>query len=168
MNEGLARERCLEVVAPHSGFVHLFGAYQCHGRTRSGRHCKEAAVNLAEIPLFDLAERRLAWIDSRERVLARNIANADTPGWKPQDIRAFSADLRRAQSSLVRTDPHHLMSNGAERPLAPKTRGERAPDGNAVSLDDQLARLADSETAHELASDLYKKYLGFFRLAIGR
>ena len=51
---------------------------------------------------------------------------------------------------------------------AQKSNRESAPDGNAVSLDDQLARLADTETAHDLASDIYKKYLSFFRLAIGR
>jgi flagellar basal-body rod protein FlgB len=125
-------------------------------------------VNLADVPIFELAERRLAWIDSRQRLLAQNIANADTPGWKPNDLGAFSADISQAQKALARTDPHHLPPAGGHAPPVRKTGGERAPDGNAVSLDDQLARLAETETAHDLASDLYKKYLGFFRLAIGR
>ena len=123
---------------------------------------------LGDIPLFQLADRRLAWIDSRQRLLAQNIANADTPGWKPRDLPAFSADLRQAGGAIARTDPGHLGPTAAQADASRQLHGERAPDGNAVALDDQLARLAETETAHDLASDLYKKYLGFFRLAIGR
>jgi len=125
-------------------------------------------VTLAGIAILDLAERRMAWIDDREKILAQNIANADTPGWKPADIGSFSADIRQAQVNFARTDPRHLPPTTGLAAQMRKASSERAPDGNAVSLDDQLAKLAETETAHDLASDLYKKYLGFFRLAIGR
>ena len=110
----------------------------------------------------------MAWIDGREKILAQNIANSDTPGWKPADVGAFSADIAQAQVHFARTDPRHLSPTAGGAAQIRKASSERAPDGNAVSLDDQLAKLAETETAHDLASDLYKKYLGFFRLAIGR
>lgn len=120
------------------------------------------------LPLLELAERRLAWVDSRQRLLAQNIANADTPGWKPRDTAEFSVGPGASSLSFARTDPQHL-SPASPPPLSPRRTGrESAPDGNAVSLDDQLARLAETETAHDLATDIYKKYIGFFRLAIGR
>ncbi len=125
-------------------------------------------MNPVGLPLLELAERRLAWVDTRQRLLAQNIANADTPGWKPTDIAEFSIGASPSNPSFARTDPRHLVPTAVSLASTRKSGRESAPDGNAVSLDDQLARLAETETAHDLASDIYKKYLGFFRLAIGR
>ena len=44
-------------------------------------------------PTVSLAERRLAWLENRQRVLAQNIANADTPGYQPRDLRPFAETL---------------------------------------------------------------------------
>ena len=125
-------------------------------------------MNPVGLPLLDLAERRLAWVDTRQRLLAQNIANADTPGWKPRDVAEFAIGASPPNAPFARTDPRHLASAGNSQASPRKSDRESAPDGNAVSLDDQLARLAETETAHDLATDIYKKYLSFFRLAIGR
>ena len=47
----------------------------------------------SEVPLFALAERRLAWLDQRMQALAGNIANADTPRFLPRDLAPFAATL---------------------------------------------------------------------------
>ena len=124
-----------------------------------------------EIPLFALADRRLAWVDRREALLSQNVANADTPGYKPRDMLPFDQALARAGMDLapVRTDPAFLP-NAAPRDDAGSVvlSGEQAPDGNAVSLDEQLVRIADTDSAHALVTNLYGKYLGMFRTAIGR
>jgi flagellar basal-body rod protein FlgB len=125
-------------------------------------------MSLGNIPLFQLAEQRLAWIDSREQLLARNVANADTPGYLPQDLLPFAAGLARAQTQLETTNPLHLHPPGLSVGVPQQSAGERAPDGNAVSLDDQLTRIAETETAHDLTADLYQKYMSLFRVAIGR
>ena len=46
--------------------------------------------------------------------------------------------------------------------------GERSPDGNGVRLDIELTHVADTETAHMLVGDLWRKYAGLFRIAAGR
>jgi flagellar basal-body rod protein FlgB len=43
-----------------------------------------------------------------------------------------------------------------------------SPDGNAVSLDEQLVKLADTETSHSLVTSIYRAYLGRFNTALGR
>ncbi len=123
------------------------------------------------IGLFDLAEQRLAWADRRQAVLALNIANANTPGFKPHDLRPFAATL--ADANIVapaRTQPNHLMGTAAAR--APNEvvdrRHMQSPDGNAVALDEQLVKVADTETTHSLVTSIYKKYLGMFNMALGR
>lgn len=44
-------------------------------------------MNLKSMPLFGLMGRRMAWLTQRQMVLSQNIANADTPGYKPKDLR---------------------------------------------------------------------------------
>ncbi len=46
-------------------------------------------MELDKIALFGLVKKRLAWLAQRQEVLAKNIANADTPGYKPRDLKAF-------------------------------------------------------------------------------
>ncbi len=118
-----------------------------------------------------LAERRMAWLEARQRVLARKIAHADTPGFRPSDLRPFALALARAgDAALARTDPRHLGSPRGGGPRARQDRDatEQAPNGNAVALDQQALKVADTDTAHALATGLHRRYLGLFRTALGR
>jgi len=128
-------------------------------------------MDAKHIGLFDLAERRLAWADQRQTVLAQNVANANTPGFKPRDLRPFAATLDNASAvTPVRTQPNHLA--GTIAPTAPNEVVDRtqtqSPDGNAVSLEQQLVKVADTETAHSLVTTIYKAYFGMFNTALGR
>ena len=122
------------------------------------------------IGLFDLAEQRLAWANQRQGVLAQNIANANTPGYKPHDLRPFAELLSNANVvEPVRTQPNHLAGTGGQAPGETVERTHtQSPDGNAVSLDEQLVKVADTETTHQLVTTIYKAYLGMFGTAIGR
>lgn len=121
------------------------------------------------LAIFDLADRRLAHIGRRQELLAQNVANADTPGWGARDMKPFAELLkqRSAASDLARTDARHIppRQGGANGHVL---GGERAPDGNSVVLDVELAKIADSESAHSLVTGLYQKYLAMFRTAAGR
>ncbi len=128
-------------------------------------------MDLSNIGIFALAEKRLAWLDKRQELLAANIANANTPHWQARDLAPFAASLSRAGAgTLAKTQPGHLPGTAGgdgggdaatSRPAA------RAPDGNAVSLDEQLMKVADTETTQETVTNLYTKYMGLFRLALG-
>lgn len=126
------------------------------------------------IGLFDLADQRLAWVAKREALLAQNVANADTPGWRARDLKPFAAALTQAAVAPALTSPMHLAgarAGGAENVAggqANATRAERAPDGNAVAIDTELMKVAQTDTVHAMVTDLYKKYLGLFRIALGR
>jgi flagellar basal-body rod protein FlgB len=124
-----------------------------------------------QIGLFDLAERRLAWINQRQAVLAQNIANANTPRYKPHDLRPFTAALGRAHAVIpMRTQHNHLL--GTSRATAPNEVVDRthtqSPDGNAVALEEQLVKVADTESKHAMVTAIYRKYLGMFSIAMGR
>ncbi|WP_458096436.1 flagellar basal body rod protein FlgB [Roseomonas sp. WA12] len=118
-----------------------------------------------------LAESRLRWLDRRQEVLARNIANADTPGYRARDVTPFARHLQRAGGggALARTDGRHLTGSAADRTGTRVDVAEQvAPDGNAVSLDEQAIKIADTDSAHALAMSLHKRWTGMFRTALGR
>ncbi|MEO3474514.1 flagellar basal body protein [Roseomonas sp. CAU 1739] len=114
-----------------------------------------------------LAEARLHWLDARQRVLSQNVANADTPGFRPSDMQPFAQALAGVQGAVARTDPRHLAPARDARAQRER-RVERSMDGNGVALDREAMRIADTETAHALAVGLHRRYLGLFRTALGR
>ena len=120
-----------------------------------------------QIGLFALAERKLGWIDARQRVLAQNIANADTPGYRGRDVKQFADVLGQSAITPARTSPLHLAGlsqsiGGGETSVA-----ERAPDGNAVALEDQMTKVADDETSQAMVGNLWHSYMGMFMTALG-
>jgi flagellar basal-body rod protein FlgB len=119
--------------------------------------------------LFDLAEQRLGWLDRRQGVLAQNIANANTPGYVAKDLQPFAESLARAMPDLAATSPMHLTGAGSAGVTDPRQRPtERAPDGKAVSMDEQLTKVADTDGAQALVTNLYHKYLSLYRMALGK
>ena len=57
---------------------------------------RTATKMLSGIDLFQVAGDRMRYLTERQTVIARNIANADTPGYKAQDLTPFSAGCRQA------------------------------------------------------------------------
>ena len=123
-----------------------------------------------QVGLFSLAQKRLAWADRRQQILAENIANADTPGWQPVDVQPFSSGLRNSVTSLVQTSSGDLPGTTLEAPSSAVNDFPiaRAPDGNAVSLDVQLTKIADTQTTQQFVTEIYKKYLNMFDTALDK
>ena len=122
---------------------------------------------MSEPALFDLLESKMNWISARQHVVAQNISNADTPGYRPKDLTPFSAMLDQFNVAPVQTSPMHLAGytpSGATRQQAVT---ERAPDGNAVELEDQLTKVADNENMQAVTGNLWKTYMGMFMTALG-
>jgi flagellar basal-body rod protein FlgB len=118
-----------------------------------------------------LAEQRLHWLDRRQQLLARNMAHADTPNFRPSDLVPFDQLLaRRGRTELRQTDARHLPPAGGAGPQARRDRAtaEVAPDGNAVSIEEQAVKIADTDSAHALAINLHRRFMGLYRTALGR
>jgi flagellar basal-body rod protein FlgB len=130
-----------------------------------------AAMDPTRIGLFDLAEKRLAWTAQRQSVLAANIANANTPAYQARDIDSFANVLSgHGAVEPTRTQPDH-MAGTVPSGLASLTKDPpktRAVDGNTVALDQQLTKVADTETTQSLVTTVWKKYMGMFSMALGR
>jgi flagellar basal-body rod protein FlgB len=127
-------------------------------------------MSATSIPIFDLAEQRLTWTEQRQALLARNIANVTTPGFHPYDVKSFKDALSSVSSpGPVQTQAGHLSGTRSDFSGArPSALHARAPDGNAVVLDEQLTKVADTETMQSVATSIYRKYMGMFSIVLGR
>lgn len=121
----------------------------------------------ADIGLFRLAERRMAWIDQRQTVLAQNVANANTPGYKATDVASFDASLVERTLALTLTAPNQLSGRPSDAGRRELPTSGKSPNGNTVVMEDQLGKIANTSSNHELVTDLYRKYEGLFQKALG-
>jgi flagellar basal-body rod protein FlgB len=119
------------------------------------------------LPLFDALKARMSWHHARQKVLAENVANADTPGFKPMDVRA---PTRPSGLPLTVTSAGHIPVGGGFDPNDPRrtSRFETTPSGNSVNLEDEMMKVAQNAQDYQLAASLYQKSLGLMKLAIGR
>lgn len=128
-------------------------------------------MDVGNLPLFRLAERRMAWLDRRQQVLAQNIANADTPGYSARDVTPFARLLaRNAPVEPLRTSPMHLPARQGMAASARPERlaTERTPAANAVQIERELMKVAETETHQALSVGLFRGFAGLVRIALGR
>ena len=109
----------------------------------------------------------------RQTVIARNIANSDTPGYAARDLVDFASLMQRGGGDFVATATrtgHAGAASGLPRDLMIRDAapGTTTPDGNSVALEDQMVRAADARRQHDLALTLYRKSIDLMRLGLGR
>lgn len=132
-------------------------------------------MDLFTIPFFQVLRTRLTWLEARNQTLAGNIANADTPHFRPQDLEELDfahllSDAQQQDVGIRTTNARHLAGT-VRRDVGPfkavdAPDREATPDGNAVVLEDQMIKLSETQMAHETAISLYRKGLEMLRLAV--
>jgi flagellar basal-body rod protein FlgB len=122
------------------------------------------------LSFLDGLKSRMHWHQSRQNVLAQNVANADTPGYKSRDLKAPTARSGGFQALVSQTNANHLTLSGGVNGFDPRNpkRFEITPSGNAVSLEDEMLKVAQNQSDYQLASSLYSKSLGLLKMAIGK
>ena len=128
-------------------------------------------MTIPEADIFSVAEQRLAWTGERQAVLARDIANISTPGFVAQDVAPFQTVLAgQTGVRLEQTDPGHMAgtidAGGAGRVQV--RDAARTADKNAVRLEDQVTKVADTEAMYASVTAIYKKYMTMFDTALGK
>lgn len=112
-------------------------------------------------------QRALDFHQQRHNVLASNIANVDTPGFKPQELlRELPSEHRSPR--LTTTDQAH-MGLGAQQGGAPFTAAEETgaagADGNAVSLEREMSKIAANDLRYDGVAQLVARHTGMLRYA---
>lgn len=126
--------------------------------------------------LFTALDAKMQYLNTRQRVLSQNVANADTPNYQPMDLEEvdFGRVLTKiTKENRVRVDatndkhlpPPNQVENARNREN--KMTYEVAPAGNAVILEEQIVEANTNVMDYNLMTSIYQKQVGMFRIAMG-
>jgi flagellar basal-body rod protein FlgB len=128
-----------------------------------------------EAPMFEkleltkMAQALAAHSGARMSVIARNVAHADTPGFKAQDLPSFDQVFAAEGGEMRATRPGHLTASSNGLALVPeRASGREAPNGNSVSLESEMVKSIEARQAHEMALAIYRATSDVVRASLGR
>ncbi len=126
-------------------------------------------MDFSGIGVFRLAGARLDYLSQRQRLIAENVVNANTPDYRAKDLKPFESMLGDPKPVVpARTAAMHLTgSRGAD--MARETRRpevwEQTPDGNSVSLDQEMSKGSETRDAFALTANLFHRNVQMLRMA---
>ena len=129
---------------------------------------------ISNISIFSMLRTKMQWHQERQRLLAENVANADTSKFRPRDLSPPKLDPARpvtAGITLARTSPTHLGSSAAaasQFQLDRRGDFDVRPTGNGVNLEDEMLKVASNAMDYQAATALYTRGLGLIKTALGR
>jgi flagellar basal-body rod protein FlgB len=122
-----------------------------------------------KLELTRMAQSLAAFSGSRMAVIAENVANADTPGYKAKDMPAFSEVFFKVGDDMRATRVGHLTGGGPSALPSPYVeRGHEAPNGNSVSLEAEMVKSVEARQSHEMALAIYRATSDVIRASLGR
>lgn len=133
-------------------------------------------MNYSSLTLYSVMRGQMEYLNARQGVLAQNVANVDTPGYIPQDLQAPDfTKMVDAAMQVVRmrvTNPMHLEGTQgrklAFKEIDRKKTYETNFNKNRVVIEEELKKVADTQTQYQTVTSLYRKTSDMFRTAVGR
>jgi flagellar basal-body rod protein FlgB len=128
-------------------------------------------VAITDLPLFSMLRTRMQWHQERQRLLSENVANSDTPDYRPRDLAPLQFDGAKTALSAIgleRTEATHIASADASGQRSRFGGYQVRPAGIAVNLEDEMIKVAANQMDYQAATTLYTKSLGLIKIAIGK
>lgn len=132
-------------------------------------------MDFSKIKIFSMMQTKMGHLSERQDILARNIANADTPGYRAKDLKELdfknmvNVESRRLQ--MRATDPSHQKpreSNTQDfREVQQRDTYDVTPMKNHVVIEEQMMKVAETKLQYDMTTNLYKKMSDMFKVAIG-
>lgn len=148
---------------------------------------------ISDLPTFAGLRERMRYLQSRQKLLSQNVANADTPGYKPKDLRQLGVDpasrgadqtrnmvsaqgratastvVQQAAYGVAMTNPRHIATSsdsaiGTGRGAIYETR----PSGNSVDLENEMMKVSQNQIDFQTAANIYQRGLATLKIALGR
>ena len=128
------------------------------------------------LKLFAMLSQRMHWLGDRQSLLAQNVANANTPGYRPVDLQELEfkdhmISNRRAFESMRTVHDDHILARAEESPFAASRKQKSVGtsiSGNQVDLEAELRKVSETGVSYQTMAALYEKHRGMFKTALGR
>ena len=123
------------------------------------------------LAIFKISHAMAMHAADRQAVLSQNMANVDTPGYVARDLPSFQAqfDDITAANGMRETRAGHLGTvQGFGGRAVTRPNESASPNGNAVSVEEEMLKAVDAKQQHDRALAIYKSALGVVRTSLGR
>lgn len=100
-------------------------------------------MTMGPVNLFDLANKQAEWLAVRQKTVAGNVANVNTPGYKARDVKDFASILNNDIMKMAVTNSKHMdvTDNGMKaHSMRPEDTVETTHSGNNVNLEDEMRK----------------------------
>ena len=124
------------------------------------------------LSMFNMASASAEHATARQTEIARNIANAHTPGYLARDIPDFDNLVPKtaASTSMRSTRAGHLSVtySGASPWRAETDKTDLKPNGNSVSIESEMMKASEVRLQHQMALSVYRSGIDLLRSGLGR
>jgi flagellar basal-body rod protein FlgB len=132
-------------------------------------------MDFSKINLFKVMRVKMEYLAERQDILSQTVANADTPGYKPKDLKPLDFERLTQQFSnklnLRVTDATHINSRNFNstqfKSTEEKSVFEINPTKNKVSLEEQMMKVNENAFDYTTTTSIYNKTAGLFKTAMG-
>jgi flagellar basal-body rod protein FlgB len=133
-------------------------------------------MGLMNMPVFTALTDKMRWHQTRQGLLAENVANAETPGFRGRDLTQYdfadrSSGISSASVTTAATQPMHFSVSSSEGSAFGAQRManfEITPEGNGVTLEDEMMKVTTNMMDFQAATTLYQKSIKILKTAMGR
>jgi flagellar basal-body rod protein FlgB len=134
-------------------------------------------MSINDLPVLSALRTKMEWHQERQRILSENVANSDTPNFKPRDLVEPKFDNTGAPAGtmgalpMMRTSAAHIAPSGAGGDSFDQNKRagfETRPAGNAVNLEDEMLKASANQMDYAAVTSLYSKSLHLLKTAIGK
>lgn len=140
-------------------------------------------MDLNNIPVMVALKQRLGWLKQRQEVIAENVANADTPGYKARDLETqdFSKLIEDTDPqkngvkgvTLLANRAGHVGYQGAatengQYKVVKTDAKDTTPTGNTVLLEDEMMKMNQTQIEYGMITNLYRKNVALLKSALGK
>ena len=116
---------------------------------------------MSDIQIMSLAMQKAEWLSARQSILAQNIANSNTPGYRSKDLMPFEAVLQSTGLTMASTSAKHMLPAGTESGaaiVAAPGSGDLTYNRNNVSLEGEMSKLGETTSQYALSTSIIKSF----------
>jgi flagellar basal-body rod protein FlgB len=133
---------------------------------------------ITDLPILSMIRTRMAWAQERQRVLAENVANSDTPNYRARDLAPLKVEETKVAATtpsfklaLARTEGGYIPAIGQSNSTfqsETKSSYEVRPTGNSVNLEDEMIKVSANQMDYQAVTALYSRSLNLIKTALGK
>jgi len=133
-------------------------------------------MSIMNMPMLSALTDKMRWHQARQGLLAENVANAETPGYRGRDFAQYdfgdrAGGFSAATLTTTATQPTHFsVASGDGSGFAAQSMAnfEITPEGNGVSLEDEMMKVTTNMMDYQAVTGLYTKSIKILKTALGR